>query len=290
MRYTVFMKLLDLKNPFNAPIYHEECVSSTMDAVRVLARKGEVHGTAIVADFQESGRGRQGRSWKTEKGQSLMFSIFLDYHDFSAMPKALTLKVGLAVSLAIEDFAPDLIGTVKVKWPNDVLLLAPGGVVENSKKAPEARKAAGILTEAEGSKAFVGIGVNIAQRYFPEELQDKAGSLLLSYQEKFPKEDAPGFLLSVDAPLGLLEKILFRLYDELEAPVCNASAAFSWKTRLEERLYMRGEQVSFAQGTVDSANIIRGRLAGIGESGELLLIPDGEEKPRAFITGELRVY
>jgi hypothetical protein len=48
--------------------------------------------------------------------------------------------------------------------------------------------------------------------------------------------------------------------------------------------------VCFAQGAADSQNIIQGRLAGIGEGGELLLIPEGEKEPWPFFTGELLVY
>ena len=252
-----------------------------MDIVRELAGKGEPHGTVILADFQESGRGRQGRPWITDKGQNLMFSIFLKFPDFSAIPGALTLKTGLAVSLAIENFVPGLAGSVKVKWPNDIMLLTDGAA---SGKSQAARKAVGILTEAEGAKVYIGIGVNLARQYFPPDLQNKAGSLLSVYKEKFPGLETPESLVSVDAPYQLLEKILHYLYNELEEP------EFPWKSRLEERLYKQGETVSFAQGAADSKNIIQGHLAGIGEGGELLLIPEGEEAPRAFTTGELQIY
>ena len=269
---------VDIVNPYNAPVYHEGCVSSTMDFIRDLAGRGNPHGTVIWADFQESGRGRLGRLWKTEKGQALMFSIFLKFSDFSLVPIALTLRTGLAVSLAIEDFLPALTGYVQVKWPNDVMLI--------SKNKKTAKKAVGILAEAENANVYLGIGVNITQRKFPKELEVKAGSLILTFLELFPDSDLPAILLAPDAAHKLLEKILFRLYRELEEP----KEQCSWKTRLEERLYMRAKKVNFAVGKADSANLIQGHLAGIGEGGELLLIPQGETEPRAFITGELLVY
>jgi biotin-(acetyl-CoA carboxylase) ligase len=350
------MKQTDLKNPFGGPVYYEECLSSTMDFIRNLAANGEPHGTAILANFQESGRGRHGRLWKSGKGQSLMCSVFLKFNDFSAIPAALTLKTGLAVSLAIEDFVPALEGFVQVKWPNDVMLfnnlpqktgilnmpwaitekeinnpalkgrgmlflrgicirgLMPfltalkGGVLNPStrikpaktpcsvntfgmstkavKKNFGARKVAGILTEADAANVYIGIGVNLSQRSFPEGLQNKAGSLLSFFEEIYPGTEIPCQLLAEDAPLKLLQKILFCLYRELK----DQADQLSWKTRLETRLYKRGEQVGFAEGAADSADIIQGRLAGIGEAGELLLVPQGEEKERPFITGELLVY
>jgi hypothetical protein len=41
------------------------------------------------------------------------------------------------------------------------------------------------------------------------------------------------------------------------------------------------------EGAAGSNTTIEGRLAGIGDSGELLIIPTGESSPRSFITGEL---
>jgi hypothetical protein len=46
------MKRLNISNPFNAPVYHEETVVSTMDVSRALAANGERHGAVITADFQ----------------------------------------------------------------------------------------------------------------------------------------------------------------------------------------------------------------------------------------------
>jgi BirA family biotin operon repressor/biotin-[acetyl-CoA-carboxylase] ligase len=154
------MKLLDVSNPFSAPVYHEETVSSTMDAARALKKSGAPHGTVIAADFQESGRGRMNRLWKMDRGSNLIFTIILNFSGDSLrrdhtqeparggvvdsfIPKALTLKTGLALSLAIEDFVPAPAGAVEIKWPNDIMLISP--------KTGKAKKIAGILTEAEGS-------------------------------------------------------------------------------------------------------------------------------------------
>jgi BirA family biotin operon repressor/biotin-[acetyl-CoA-carboxylase] ligase len=180
------------------------------------------------------------------------------------MPSALTLRAGLAVSLAVEDLAPVLTGgAVKVKWPNDVMI--------------NGRKAAGILTEADGETVYIGVGVNVAQKEFPGQYRSRAGSIIQS----FPS-------LSENARFDLLEKILSRLYAEIEKP--QPAGTESWRECLLERLYKKGETVTFAEGAADSENIIEGILSGLGPGGELLIIPNGEEKERSFITGELRVY
>jgi len=257
------MKLLKLNNPFGAPIYHAETVSSTFDIARRLAEQGEPHGTVIAADFQETGRGRLNRPWVTERGKSLMFTILLYYADALSIPKALTLRTGLAVSLAVEDLAPALTGgSVQIKWPNDVMI--------------NARKAAGILTETDGKIVYIGVGVNVAQKEFPEEYRSKAGSIIHS----FPA-------LAENARFALLEKILSRLYEEIENPLAGSEA---WHERLLCRLYKKGETVTFAVGAANSEKLVEGVLSGLGPGGELLIIPKGEEKARSFINGELRVY
>jgi BirA family biotin operon repressor/biotin-[acetyl-CoA-carboxylase] ligase len=261
-----------------------------MDASRVLSARGEPHGTVVAADYQEAGRGRIGRPWKADRGKNLFFTILLRYPDISSIPPALTLRTGLALSLAIEDFAPELRDAVTVKWPNDIMI--------------DSRKAVGILTETDGKTVYIGIGVNVAQTEFPEALRAKATSILLARQARLnrPAGAAPGpdaAPSSGAAPcpdaaetrFALLEKILARLYREL-------SSGEPWRPRLEERLYMKGRPVRFIAGGADSGRLVEGTLAGIGEGGEILIIPEGrtETQPeacalvQAYVTGELQVY
>jgi BirA family biotin operon repressor/biotin-[acetyl-CoA-carboxylase] ligase len=268
------MKTLSLSNPFGAPVYHRETVSSTMDEARALACRGEPHGTVIAADFQEAGRGRNGRVWQMDSGANLSFTLLLRYPGFAALPPALTLKAGLAVSLGIGDFAPPLVNSVLVKWPNDVLLCPKKGIF---------RKAAGILTEAEGALVCVGIGVNAAQREFPPELQNKAGSIRWAL-EQLPGNRAGEADFSREALFRLMEMILIRFHRELEGREDRP-----WKERLEERLYMRGQRVRFAEGAPGSQNIVEGTLTGTGDGGELLIVPWGAKEARSFTTGELEL-
>ena len=117
------MVTLKIDNPFNAPVFHEDTVTSTMAVSRELASDGSVHGTVIMADFQSAGRGRiQNRTWEMESKMSLPFTLLLRFPAIEEIPSALTLRAGLAASLAIEDFAPPLKGSVFVKWPNDIMI------------------------------------------------------------------------------------------------------------------------------------------------------------------------
>jgi BirA family biotin operon repressor/biotin-[acetyl-CoA-carboxylase] ligase len=271
------MTVLKLRNPFNAPVYHEETVSSTMDVSRKLALEDSQYsaqysahhglpgGTVILADFQKSGRGRkQDRKWEMERGENLSFTILLKFPGIEQIPSALTLRAGLAVCLAIEDFAPCLQGSCLVKWPNDILI--------KSVNDEGYKKAVGILCEADGGNVHLGIGINTSQKKFPPHLRDKAVSIAL----------AAGLDISREERFTLLENILSRLYSELDTENAN-----NWKPRLEQKLYKKDEQVIFIEGAADSGKEVKGRLAGITDNGELLIIPDGEIQPSSFITGEL---
>jgi len=252
--YTLGMRLLGIHNPFNAPVYYEETVTSTMEVSRLLEREGSPHGTVIAADFQEEGRGRiRGRKWEMEKGRALAFTVLLR---FTAIPTALGLRAGLASAFAIEDFAPALSGRILIKWPNDILI-------------PPALKLAGILAEAQDNCVHIGIGVNVSQKQIPGFLLDKASSISLASGAEYNSADR--FIL--------MEKILFRLRCEIEAA--------DWRERLEARLYKKGGQICFAKGAADSGDTVTGVLAGIGPEGELLIIPNGETAPLSFTAGEI---
>jgi BirA family biotin operon repressor/biotin-[acetyl-CoA-carboxylase] ligase len=262
------VKLLDIHNPFNAPVYHEEIVDSTMEVSLFLVQNNAGHGAVITADFQEKGRGRiPGRHWEMERGSALAFTILLRFPDKYgfAIPKGLTLRVGLAAALAIEDFAPILTGKALIKWPNDILL-------PSLSNKPSYLKAAGILAEADSDSARIGIGVNISQKQMPDFLRGKATSISLASGEEYNAGDR----------YKLLEKILSRLHDEIET-----TASGHWRERVEARLYKKGEHICFAKGAADSGELVTGTLVGIGPEGELLIIPPGETEPLAFTAGEI---
>jgi BirA family biotin operon repressor/biotin-[acetyl-CoA-carboxylase] ligase len=232
-----------------------------MNVSRILAAQGEPHGTVISADFQKEGRGRiKGRVWEMEKGANLACTILLCFPGIEQIPQALTLRAGLAASLAIEDFASALSGRVLIKWPNDIVIAPP---VSNTQTA----KAAGILTEADGGNVHIGMGINVAQKHFPDSLRNKATSLCLAADREIPAEER----------FTLLEKILLHLQTELEST--------NWRERLEARLYQKGQQIHFAEGPADSGKIISGLLTGIGPEGELLIEDAGGV--RGFTTGEI---
>ena len=129
-------------------VRHAE-LDSTNSEARRLAEAGEAGPIWIIAEKQNAGRGRRGRSWETLSG-NLAATLLV-------RPKASREAVGqlsFAAALAVADvaahFAPA--AAITVKWPNDVLA--------------DGRKLAGILlesgTDSQGGWLAVGIGINLA--------------------------------------------------------------------------------------------------------------------------------
>ncbi len=115
-------------------------------------------GSVFVAEEQTAGRGRLSRSWSSEAGAGIYMSILLKPSIAAEQVSCITLICGLAVCRAL--------GNAGIKWPNDVVI---GG-----------KKVCGILTERlTGGEIIAGVGVNVNNSKFPEELADIATSLYI---------------------------------------------------------------------------------------------------------------
>ncbi len=128
---------------------------------------------AVTAKRQSAGRGRRGHQWYSPEG-NLYLTITLPGID--------TRHTVLAGVAAREAIAGLLHGeTPLIKWPNDILV--------------KGRKIAGILCESRASITAVGIGVNVNQTEWPEELSSKAGSLKLLSGRSYAIGDIAGLII-----------------------------------------------------------------------------------------------
>ena len=145
-------------------------IGSTNDVAAARADGGVAEGYVVVADTQIAGRGRLGRAWASPPGAGIYASIVLRPSD-SAMA-LLTIAAGVAIAEGIEN-ATGL--PASLKWPNDVMVAAPGGGVPG-------RKLAGILAErggaaAGGSWVVLGFGINVMPGGYPPDVAARATSL-----------------------------------------------------------------------------------------------------------------
>ena len=154
--------------------YAEEMPSTNLRA-KEMARAGAIHGSLAVCENQTAGRGRMDRTWDTPAGQALTQTMVLRPKLQPEQVHLITLAAAVATAQAIRDICPKL--KPGIKWPNDVVI---GG-----------KKCAGILCEmgfdADGVFVVPGVGINVNQLSFADELRDKATSLLLEMRSIQPK-------------------------------------------------------------------------------------------------------
>lgn len=148
-------------------IYYYDVTDSTNIRAKELAEEGHPGGTLVVADRQEAGRGRRGRSWDSPSGTGIFMTLLLKPEMNPNHASMLTLVAAMAVARAISKCANT---EALIKWPNDIVI---GG-----------KKICGILTEMSAQFDFInhiviGIGINVHNEHFPEEIAETAGSILL---------------------------------------------------------------------------------------------------------------
>jgi BirA family biotin operon repressor/biotin-[acetyl-CoA-carboxylase] ligase len=168
---------------FGAQIYHYYRVGSTMDQAARLAQRGTSHGTIVLAEEQSAGRGRLGRTWLSERSAGIYCSLVLRPALPASRAPVLTLAAGLALADAVSEITQ---WPADLRWPNDVLL--------------DSRKCCGILpemsSEMERVKHIVlGIGLNVNQQEFPEEIAAEATSLALATGRRFARAEVLGAVL-----------------------------------------------------------------------------------------------
>jgi BirA family biotin operon repressor/biotin-[acetyl-CoA-carboxylase] ligase len=220
-------------------IFLTEVESTNNYANQLVLSKAAEHGTVVLAQHQNKGKGQQGNSWESEAGKNLLVSIIL-------FPKFLLpaqqFYLSKIASLAIVDFLKAETKNVTIKWPNDIYIKngkVAGILIENAVKGSNL------------SSAVIGIGLNLNQELFVS--------------------DAPN-------PVSL-KQITRKVYDvELVADTIFENIN-NWYRKLERggideidsayfnQLFRANEWALFAK----KGKQFEARIAGIGEFGQLIL-------------------
>lgn len=148
-------------------VLYFDTIDSTNTKAQELAEKGYPSGTLVVADKQESGKGRRGRSWVSPSGTGIFMTLMIKPDINPNNASMLTLVAALAVAKAITSVTGE---EAMIKWPNDIVV--------------NGKKVCGILTEMNAQFAYinhivVGIGINVHNESFPEEISQMASSLMI---------------------------------------------------------------------------------------------------------------
>lgn len=148
--------------------------------------------TFVTADYQSKGKGRNDRVWSSNKGENLMFSFLIKNPKLLKKYGALSLITAIEVAKLLEAYN---FKEVKIKWPNDVFI--------NDKKV------CGILLEGQILEYLViGVGLNVNQKIFPNDLRRPATSLSIEMNKSFDIKEIEKELFSniVNDYLSLNEK------------------------------------------------------------------------------------
>ena len=157
-------------------VLYFDTIDSTNTKAQELAEKGYPSGTLVVADKQESGKGRRGRSWVSPSGTGIFMTLMIKPDINPNNASMLTLVAALAVAKAITSVTGE---EAMIKWPNDIVV--------------NGKKVCGILTEMNAQFDYinhivVGIGINVHNESFPEEISQMASSLMIEAGGKrFPR-------------------------------------------------------------------------------------------------------
>ena len=138
-------------------IIRKEITGSTNEDIALLAKQNAEAWTVVQALEQNSGRGRHGKTWDSQRG-NLFMSLLLRPAVGSRRWSELSFLSAVAVATILSEYIKSQ--SIEVKWPNDVLI--------------NGKKIAGILLEvldfgAKTPAVSVGIGINISKK--PKEFE-----------------------------------------------------------------------------------------------------------------------
>jgi BirA family biotin operon repressor/biotin-[acetyl-CoA-carboxylase] ligase len=231
-------------------VYYEETDSTNTRAKEAGEQEGrQAHGTLFVADRQVAGKGRRGRVWESPSGSSIYMTLLLHPEISPNKASELTLIMALAVVEGIEKVTGVRAG---IKWPNDIIL--------------SGKKCCGILTEMSTEIDYInyvviGVGINVNQEAFPDEIKEVATSLKLELHREVRRSE---LIASVMAG--------FEKYYEIFLETQDLSGVLEIYNEL---LLNRNEKVR----VLEPGNAYEAMAQGINKEGGLLVrLPDGSEK------------
>lgn len=231
---------------FGQTVFAFSVLDSTNSKAKALVSDGVPDGTVVIADQQTAGRGRLGRTWISESGQNLTFSLIIRPAISPSHIGILSLYAGVAVASGLKNLTGK---SPTCKWPNDVLFVQ--------------KKCCGILSETvfsgtTVSAVIIGIGVNVNQAVFPEILSTKATSLFLTCGKPFDRS----------VVLAELLKQLEEYYTYIQSGMFE-TIIDNWK----RYSHMLGSSITVDQ----DGEVLHGTATRLADDGGLIISSEGKE-------------
>lgn len=127
--------------------------------------------SVVITNNQTAGRGQPGNKWESAPNKNLTFSMVL-YPKM--VPASHQFIISQAVAVAIAKVLEKVVPPVSIKWPNDIYYgnKKLGGIlIENS------------LSGSIINQSIIGIGININQKVFSDDLPNPTSVKLISRKE-----------------------------------------------------------------------------------------------------------
>lgn len=238
-------------------IFYYDVIDSTNVKAKQLAEEGHPAGTLVVAEKQDAGRGRRGRSWEAPAGSGIYMTLVLKPEISPNNASMLTLVAALAVAGSITKCTGKQAG---IKWPNDIVM--------------EGKKVCGILTEMSAQFDYVnhivvGIGINVHNENFPKEIEEMATSIYLQTGEHINRA-------------ALIEEILEQ-FEHYYAIYLKTEDLSGLVKEYNASLVNMNKNVR----VLDPKEPFEGKAMGINERGELIV--DTWESRKLVSSGEVSV-
>ncbi|GHU63608.1 bifunctional ligase/repressor BirA [Clostridia bacterium] len=209
-------------------------IDSTNVRACQMAKEKIPAGAVVWARQQESGKGRRGGVWFDSPDESLLFSLLI-YPEFSFEIAPL---FGVLVSTAVSKGIWSSTGVyTQIKWPNDLY--------------SQGKKVCGILNQAQirgnqWESFVIGVGLNINNRTFPENLDQNATSL----------GQISGKVYDVQNVLIYILQEIEQLYQR-----CLESSVQELRQEYESQMLWKGQTIQ----VIEKTNIFSATLLGISE-------------------------
>jgi len=213
------------------------------------------HGDAYFTFNQTGGKGQRGKKWHTGNGENIALSIITDPSELHIHEQ---FKLSAAVAVACVDFFSLFAGTeTTIKWPNDIYWRdrkAGGILIENviGHGQHSKKKEAGTYSGAYWKYSVVGIGININQTSFENNL-NKAISL-----KQITGQDFDIILLAQQLHLLVLNSFNQLLTEPFEKIL----------QQYNERLFKRNQAVQLKKGNIVFSTTIK----EVTENGQLFTV------------------
>lgn len=240
-----------------------DSVDSTNERIKDKAHEGRTQGLVVSAGMQTAGKGRIGRKWESPTNDSISTSILLEPKE---LPIEAVATITIVAAMAVRDAIKKKCGLDgHIKWPNDIVY--------------DGKKICGILTEMEmqdGKVWFVtcGIGVNVHNKEFPEEIAFKATSIDLQLKREG---------IDIHCSRKELTEAIWESFKKYYNLFLETGDLTNLREEYERYLANRGNRVRIEA----QENSYEAIAKGINNRGELIVEVDDEEK--IISTGEVSV-